>query len=221
MKRIAWITAGLLTLAVGAGAASRVVVSGTPLLRTIPGTNVYRVRNDQNYDMFRFAGTWYVTNDGSWYRSSSYRGPYVMVRDDAVPPEVMGVPAASAWRSGDAMSDRNDDRWRDENRGFYPSDLSPPEVHFRGRPHLMMVPGTRVMVVRDADADYDMFRFGRTWYVYDTNGWWRASTYRGPFRSVDERFVPGDILSVPASNWRNYPENGWRSRHDRDWDRRR
>ena len=93
----------------------------------------------------------------------------------------------------------------------------PPRIYFREEPRVMFVPESRVYVVRN--ADYDMFRYGRYWYVCDDGFWYRARSHRGPFRVVDARRVPQPIYYVPAQHWKH---RNW-GRHDgdrrrRDWD---
>ena len=84
----------------------------------------------------------------------------------------------------------------------------------------MFVPESRVYVVRN--AGYDMFRYGRFWYVTEDGYWYRARSARGPFRVVDARRVPQPIYYVPAHHWKH---RNWGRHHDRDrdgdWDRDR
>ena len=48
---------------------------------------------DNDCDMFRYGSYWYVFTGSYWYRSSSYQGPYTVVRFESVPSRVMNVPA--------------------------------------------------------------------------------------------------------------------------------
>jgi hypothetical protein len=82
----------------------------------------------------------------------------------------------------------------------------PPVVVFRQEPRLVVVPNSTVYVVQD-DVDYDVFRYGVFWYVFDDGYWYRARTYRGPFRVVSARYVPTAIVSVPPRWWR-HPHGG-------------
>jgi len=82
----------------------------------------------------------------------------------------------------------------------------PPRVYFEDPPQVVFVPESRVYVVDD-DCDYDMFRYGRFWYVVQDGYWYRSRSYRGPFLVVDARYVPRPIYYVPAEHWRH-----------RDWD---
>lgn len=82
----------------------------------------------------------------------------------------------------------------------------PPVVVFREEPRLVVVPNSTVYVV-DEPADYDVFRYGVFWYVFDDGYWYRARTYRGPFRVVNTRYVPTAISNVPSKWWR-HPHGG-------------
>jgi len=84
----------------------------------------------------------------------------------------------------------------------------PPPIVFRERPHLEFVPEERVYVVDDDDDDCDMFMAGDFWYVYNDGYWYRAHSYRGPFRVVDVRYVPRRVLFVPEGHWRHHPHGG-------------
>ena len=74
----------------------RIVLNTRPDLIAVPGSLVYTVRNvDQ--DVFRYNGTYYVYNDGYWYRSSKTSGPYVVVDVRRVPESILRVPAQT-WK---------------------------------------------------------------------------------------------------------------------------
>ena len=85
----------------------------------------------------------------------------------------------------------------------------PPVMVIREQPRVMVVPGSSVYVVDDDyDLPYDMFRYGVFWYVYNDDYWYRARSYRGPFRVVEARYVPRAIFDVPAHEWRHHPHGG-------------
>jgi hypothetical protein len=85
---------------------------------------------------------------------------------------------------------------------------SAPVVAFREPPRLVMVPGTTVYVVQDGvRMDHDLFRYGVYWYAYDDGFWFRARSYRGPFRMIEVKYVPRAVISVPAKHWRRHPES--------------
>jgi hypothetical protein len=64
-----------------------------PSLLLVPRTRVYTLRERaDDYSLFRYGGRWYLFDDGWWYRSSDYDGPYRAVAASAVPGVVMRVP---------------------------------------------------------------------------------------------------------------------------------
>lgn len=113
----------------------RVYFRHSPRWDMVPDSRVYVVNDYDNpgYDMFRYGGYFYMYNDGYWYRASSYRGPFIAVREDYVPAAIWDVPRDQwrhgyptrnthydrgyhrGWRNRD-MRDRNRDRYRDRDR---------------------------------------------------------------------------------------------------------
>jgi hypothetical protein len=82
------------------------------------------------------------------------------------------------------------------------------QINFGTSPHWVGVQGTHVQAIRPGDrTDYDMFHYGRFYYVYNHNDyrWYRSRTWRGRFLFIDERSLPGELRRVPRRNWRNYP----------------
>jgi hypothetical protein len=59
-----------------------------PDLVLIPGTRVYFADNYDDYygcDVYRYGSWWYLVDDGYWYRSRGYSGPFYAIDDDYVP----------------------------------------------------------------------------------------------------------------------------------------
>lgn len=105
-------------------------------------------------------------------------------------------------------------------------------LYFRSAPHVVLVPRTRVYVVRD--YDYDLYRYADDWYYFDDGYWYCADSYRGPFVRIRYTSVPHQIRYVCESGgYRRYggppahaPAWGYRRNYgdrdyDRDWDRHR
>lgn len=82
----------------------------------------------------------------------------------------------------------------------------PPVVVFRREPRVVVVPGSTVYMVSD-DSDYDVFRYGVYWYVFNDGYWYRARAHRGPYAVVSARYVPAAIVNVPPKYWR-HPHGG-------------
>lgn len=77
-----------------------------------------------------------------------------------------------------------------------------PVVVFDEEPEVVLVPRSRVYYVEH--RGYDLYRYGRYWYINDDGYWFRASGYRGPFVGVELRHVPRSITVVP-DRYRQHP----------------
>jgi hypothetical protein len=106
----------------------------------------------------------------------------------------------------------------------------PPRVIFERSPRFVLVPEDEVYVVDDPYCDYDVFRYGDWYYLYDEGYWYRASNYAGPFLAIRLDYVPRPIFYVSryGYDWRDRPRyvtsyvgpRTWRSRYSEGvWDR--
>jgi hypothetical protein len=77
-----------------------------------------------------------------------------------------------------------------------------PVVVFDREPDVVLIPRTHVYSV--GGLDYDLYRFGAYWYINDGGYWFRARSYRGPFRAIEYRYVPHAITVVPVK-YRRHP----------------
>jgi len=68
-----------------------------PRLVVVPGSTVYVLEDDCDYDVFRYGVFWYVARDGYWYRARTYRGPFTVVSARYVPAAICNVPG-KYWR---------------------------------------------------------------------------------------------------------------------------
>jgi len=59
----------------------------------IPETQVYYV-SDMDADVYRFGNAWYLAEDGSWYRATTWEGPFIRVKTNTVPRTIRTIPAA-------------------------------------------------------------------------------------------------------------------------------
>ena len=83
-----------------------------------------------------------------------------------------------------------------------------PAVAYREEPRVVVVPGSTVYVVDDDRCDYDFFRYGVYWYIWNDGYWYRARNYRGPFAVIEARYVPAKVWNVPAKKWKHHPHGG-------------
>jgi len=51
-------------------------------------SNVEIRRDEMGHELFQMGSSWYVMDNGDWFRSESWRGPFVHVRKGMVPREV-------------------------------------------------------------------------------------------------------------------------------------
>jgi hypothetical protein len=72
----------------------------------------------------------------------------------------------------------------------------PPAVEFKKEPEVILIPQSRVYYV--PELKYDLFRYGRYWYINNDGYWYRARSHRGPFTNVDYNRIPRSIVRVPA-----------------------
>src|SRR5262245_60647650 len=72
----------------------RFVYRGQPSLYGVPSTGVYVVEDGYgDMDLFRYGSFWYAYDNGYWYRSNSYRGPFRAVDVRYVPTQIFYVPS--------------------------------------------------------------------------------------------------------------------------------
>jgi hypothetical protein len=68
-------------------------------------------------------------------------------------------------------------------------------VRFAGPPEVVVIPGTYVYMVPDLDVDV-LFYQGYWWRPYEGQ-WYRSRDYRGSWRHVESRHIPGGLRSLP------------------------
>ncbi len=66
------------------------VIHHRPHWRWMPDERVW-VATNASYDMYRVGSWYYVSDNGYWFRSQSWNGPYVVIRSDMVPQPVFSV----------------------------------------------------------------------------------------------------------------------------------
>jgi YXWGXW repeat-containing protein len=207
-------TAGALAHAqYGAPAPPAVDFRYPPRWVSVPGTNVMVIRRDErpDYDMFNYAARYYIFDNGYWYRSNSWNGPFIAIEERSVPGPIHDVPQ-DEWRTYPSgwtpSANRYDDRgsYQDNGRSGASGAPAPPRIYFRTTPTWALVPGTSVrMIRRDQRPGYDMFDYDTTYYVYSNGYWYESDSPTGPFEAIGEGDVPMAIQRVPESEWRDYP----------------
>jgi hypothetical protein len=62
-------------------------------------------------------------------------------------------------------------------------------------PPVVLIPGTYAYFAPDVDAD--LIFYGGYWYRPYKGGWYRASHYNGPWRTIRRKKVPGVLINLP------------------------
>ena len=101
-----------------------------PEVVVVPNTDVYYVPSRDDWDVYRYGGSWYANRNGSWFRSRSYRGPFSPIVYDRVPRPIVVAPreyhrhavrpvrrSERLERRVERRSDPRHDRRRDDDRG--------------------------------------------------------------------------------------------------------
>ena len=119
-----------------------------PRVIMVPGTHVHFVR-DFDRDLYRFRKHWYFVEDGFWYRSKSWRGPFRNVNFRAVPVEIRRLPFRyrQHWYAPYRDQDRLRESARARNRE-YDRDWSRARDEWERD-------GRRDRDARDSDRDWD------------------------------------------------------------------
>ena len=87
-------------------------------------------------------------------------------------------------------------------------------LEFHSQPEVVLVPATRVYYIRNYDCN--MYRYGSYWYFVESNRWYRARDYRGPFVFIQSRSVPRSVVTVPINyrhNWHGPPPHAMARGH--------
>ncbi len=182
--------------------------NNSPRWTDIRGTGVRRIRDGDrtDYDMFRYGRNYYVYNNNNhrWYMSRRWRGSFTLISNRSVPSQLRRIPRQH-WRHYPMAWDNRDDRGSNGPYGTL-------SVNFGSRPRWSGIYGTRVEAVYgQGRPDYDVFRYGGTYYAYSGNRWYSSSRESGQFVLIDNRSLPSEFHRVPRDNWRHYPS---------DWDDR-
>lgn len=180
----------------------------SPRWVAVPGTRVREVRMEDrtNYDVFQYGGRFYAYNQDNdrWYTSRRSNGRYKMISYRQVPRELRRIPR-DHWRNYPS-------EWETSSRrDVYRGDNNAPgiSISFGTSPRWTTVEGTNVQVMYgSANPDYDVFRYGTTYYAYDGTRWYSSGSEGGRFVVVQESAVPDVFYQVPRERWHHEPPAG-------------
>jgi hypothetical protein len=185
-----------------ASASLQINFGSAPHFVSVPGTQVREIRQGDrtDYDMFQYGRSYYAYNNanGRWYTSRRSRGRFYMIDDRSVPRELRRIPR-DHWRNYPTAWDNGYDRRSGGTSGTF-------QVNFGGPTHWGGIYGTTVETVPMAERpNYDVFRYGGTYYAYNNNRWYSSPRERGGFTMIEDRSVPTELSKVPREQWHNYP----------------
>jgi hypothetical protein len=185
----------------------RISFGSQPHWRAVPGTRVEEIplAERPGYDVFHYGTSYYAYSNNHWYRSPRESGDFIMIDDATVPSEFSRIPR-DHWREYPST-------WQDRYSDRVSANL---DINFDSRPRWSSIRGTNIREIRSGGrSDYDMFRYGRTYYAYNHNNgrWYASRNYSGRFMLIDDRSVPRELRRIPRNHWRNYP-TAWEGRRD-------
>jgi hypothetical protein len=171
-----------------------------PRMAMVPGTRVFYVRGDTDRDLYRYGSNWYYVENGVWYVADSWRGPFFTMRWRDVPVTVRRVPAnyRRNWTYAGANDyEENNDTDNGADTRAVVRIGSRGDFEIDTVPSMSIIPGTSVYFSRD-EADYDLYRYGSSWYLADNGDWYRADSWRGPFLRIRTSSVPRPVFTIPS-----------------------
>jgi len=97
----------------------------------------------------------------------------------------------------------------------------PPALVFDSQPHLTVMATTGVWYY-SGPCDYDYFRYGQSYYIYNSGYWYRAHYARGPFVAIHEQYVPRVFYGLHdrgyqwRHGWKHAPQSQYRTVDNRE-----
>ena len=155
-------------------------ITTEPKMYVIPNTDVTYQRRAPGYDLYRYADRWYLVDDGEWFTSERWTGPYVTFDVETLPEQVQFIPEEyrKFWERGSKQS------W-----------ASP--IKLEQKPEMKSIRGTGVSVGEDLTG-YDLYRYRSEWYLMEDGQWFHSDSWKGPFMAVPASEVPSAVRNVPV-----------------------
>ena len=200
MKRIDRWTAGLAlaaTLWIGAVGAVPVRywnqgkrITAEPKMHVIPNTDVYYQRRAPGYDLYRYADHWYLVDDGEWFESASWRGPFLAAVTDSLPEPVTFIPEdyRTYWEPGSKTT------WASSRT-------------FSEKPKMASVTRSGVSYASGIE-EVDLYRYRSEWYLAEDGQWYHSDSWKGPFLAIPYDQVPLALQNVPVPYRKHWKPRG-------------
>jgi hypothetical protein len=175
-------------------------LDGDPIWSPIENNDL-RYAVNTNWDLFEHKPTasFFLRHNKIWMKAADVKGPWAPA--GTLPPSFSKLPADDNWKEV-----RSTVPAQSVTAAALPSvfvSTTPAElILLRGAPEYVGVTGTRLLWVRNTDAD--LFRLGSTGPVYYlvAGRWFKAPDFKGPwtFTSLD---MPEDFKKIPLEHERS------------------
>jgi hypothetical protein len=83
------------------------------------------------------------------------------------------------------------------------------DISIGSRPPLVVVPGSPVYYA--PRLNYNYFAYGGRFYVYQSDTWFTATAYNGPWVAIGLQRVPRPVLAVPVQYYK-VPPGHWKKK---------
>ena len=173
-------------------------LDGEPVWSPIPN-NELRFAVNTNWDLFEHPASkkLYLRNDKQWLEAPSIKGPWTSAH--ALPDSFGRLPADDNWKDvREAIPARGAAAVPKVLVSTTPAEL----ILVRGMPQYTPVAGTKLLWVRNTDAD--VFRLGATGPVYYlvAGRWFSAPRFNGPWTFATP-MLPEDFQRIPLEHERS------------------
>ena len=162
-------------------------------------------------DIIFYGDHYYNHNDGHWYRSSDYRGPWILIHDNELPSKIRKHRWEDIKRYRDIESSnsesRNDQYQRDDDERRRIHDQQSEAADNRDQEQFRE--GSRLSIAIDAppnfiylrgqgfsvseEGPYDIVYNGDSYYLNHNAHWYRSSDSRGPWILIKDNELPAKI----------------------------
>ena len=151
-----------------------------PKMHVIPNTDVTYQRRAPGYDLYRYADRWYLVDDGEWFESASWRGPFIALNVETLPEQVQFIPEdyRRYWERGSKTS------WASSRT-------------FSKKPEMRAITRSGISYATGVE-DVDLYRYRSEWYLVEGGQWYHSDSWKGPFLAILFDRVPLAVQNVPS-----------------------
>jgi len=184
--------------------AELIVLTGEPVYRRVPGTKKLEWVSNTDSDVFRDgpSGALYYLVAGRWFAAPDFAGPWTFATH-ALPADFLKIPldhprshvlasVPGTRKAAEAVLLAQVPHVVRVNKNA----LRAPAIEYDGAPVFHLIPGTPVG--RAVNADKDVIKAGRQFYLCFEGVWFASSTPTGPWKVTGT--VPAAIYLIPPTS---------------------